>query len=95
MRTLGSILFAVLMFEIIIVIHEFGHFIIARANGIHVAEFFVGFGPTLIHWTIGGTKYSIKLLPLGGACVFDVEDDLEDAITRRGEKISEKSGFLV
>ncbi|MBR1860273.1 MAG: site-2 protease family protein [Lachnospiraceae bacterium] len=94
LNTLISVLWFLLIFLIVVVSHEFGHFIIARANGIHVAEFFVGFGPTLIHWTIGGTKYSIKLLPLGGACVFDVEDDLEDAITRRGEKISEKSGYV-
>lgn len=78
LNTLVSILWFLLIFSIVVVSHEFGHFIIARANGIHVVEFFVGFGPTLIHWTKGGTKYSIKLLPLGGACVFDMPDELED-----------------
>ncbi len=78
LNTLISILWFILIFSIVVVSHEFGHFIIARANGIHVVEFFVGFGPTLIHWTKGGTKYSIKLLPLGGACVFDMPDELQE-----------------
>ncbi len=78
LNTLISILWFILIFSIVVVSHEFGHFIIARANGIHVVEFFVGFGPTLIHWTRGGTKYSIKLFPLGGACVFDMPDELDD-----------------
>ncbi|MCR4616936.1 MAG: site-2 protease family protein [Lachnospiraceae bacterium] len=78
LNTLISVLWFLLIFSVVVVSHEFGHFIIARANGIHVVEFFVGFGPTIIHWTKGGTKYSIKLLPLGGACVFEGLDDVED-----------------
>lgn len=66
----------------IVVAHEFGHFLIAKSNGIHVVEFFIGMGPTLLSFTKGDTKYSIKLLPLGGACVFEGEDGMN---TKEGE----------
>ena len=60
-----------------VVAHEFGHFIAARKNGIHVVEFFIGMGPTLFSFQKGDTKYSLKLLPIGGACMFEGEDGLE------------------
>ena len=62
-----SIILFIVIFCVIVVAHEFGHFIIAKSNGIHVVEFFVGMGPTLLSFTKGDTKYSIKLLPLGGS----------------------------
>ena len=62
-----------------VVSHEFGHFIIAKMNGIKVVEFAVGMGPTLIGFTKGETKYSLKLLPIGGACMFEGEDGLNIA----------------
>ena len=77
-----SIILFIVIFCVIVVAHEFGHFIIAKSNGIHVVEFFVGMGPTLVSFTKGDTKYSIKLLPLGGACVFEGEDGLN---TKEGE----------
>lgn len=54
--------------------HELGHFLIARRNGIRVVEFSVGMGPTLFSFVKGGIKYSLKALPIGGACMFDGED---------------------
>lgn len=72
-----SIICFLIIFCIIVVSHEFGHFIIAKKNGIHVTEFFIGMGPTLISFTKGETKYSLKLLPIGGACVFEGEDGLD------------------
>jgi len=71
-----SIIVAVLVFGMIILIHEFGHFIVARRNGIRVLEFSVGMGPTLFSYTKNGIKYSLKLLPIGGACMFDGEDGM-------------------
>lgn len=62
----------------IIIAHELGHFLLAKANGITVKEFFVGMGPTLCSFTRGGTKYSLKLFPVGGACVFEGEDGREE-----------------
>ena len=60
----------------VVIAHEFGHFLLAKAGGIHVVEFAVGMGPTL--WSVSkkGTKYSLKLFPIGGACMFEGEDGL-------------------
>lgn len=67
----------IIIFGIVVLSHEFGHFIIAKLNGIHVVEFSVGMGPTLFSFKKKETKYSIKLLPIGGACMFEGEDGLE------------------
>lgn len=72
---MGIILF-ILIFCIVVLAHEFGHFIFAKANGIHVVEFCIGMGPTLLHFDKNGTRYSLKLLPIGGACMFEGEDGL-------------------
>ncbi len=72
---MGVILF-IIIFCVIVVAHEFGHFIIAKMNGIHVVEFCVGMGPCICSFTKGGTKYAIRLLPIGGACMFEGEDGL-------------------
>ena len=63
-----GIIIAILLFSFIIIFHELGHFLLAKANGIRVEEFSLGLGPTLIGKQIGETKFSIKLLPFGGAC---------------------------
>ena len=73
-----SIILFLIIFFIVVVSHEFGHFIIGKKNGIHVEEFFVGFGSTLFSFTRGDTKYGLKLIPLGGACVFENEDGLAE-----------------
>ena len=73
-----TILLFILIFGVIVLSHEFGHFIVAKKNGIHVVEFAIGMGPTLFHIDRGGTKYSIKLLPFGGACMFEGEDGLAE-----------------
>lgn len=65
---------AIIIFCIIILFHEFGHFIFAKLNGIKVNEFSLGLGPTIFGFTRGETKYSIKLLPFGGACMMEGED---------------------
>ena len=66
-------LFAILLLGIIVLIHEFGHFIAAKLNGVSVLEFQIGFGPRLVSVEKGGTKYSLKLLPFGGACMMKGE----------------------
>lgn len=72
-----GIIIAILLFSFIIIFHELGHFLLAKANGIRVDEFSLGLGPTLIGKKIGGTKFCIKLLPFGGACMMG-EDDADD-----------------
>lgn len=71
-----TIILFLIIFGVVVISHEFGHFIIARKNGIRVLEFSVGMGPTLFHFYKNGIKYSLKLLPIGGACMFDGEDGI-------------------
>ena len=73
-----KILIAVLIFGITVIIHELGHFLLAKANGITVTEFSIGFGPTVVKTEKGGTIYSLKLLPFGGACQMLGEDGEEE-----------------
>lgn len=73
-----SILVAILVFSLLILFHELGHFTLAKLNGIRVNEFSLGLGPTLIGFTKGETKYSLKLLPFGGACMMEGEDEKSD-----------------
>ena len=72
-----SIILFLIIFFVVVISHEFGHFIVAKKNGIRVVEFFIGMGPALFSFTKGDTKYSLKLLPIGGACMFEGEDGLE------------------
>ena len=69
---------AILLFSAIILFHELGHFLLAKANGIRVNEFSLGLGPTIVGFTKGETKYSVKLLPFGGACMMEGEDSQSD-----------------
>ena len=73
-----SILIFILILGIIVVSHEFGHYSLARRNGIRVNEFDIGFGPTLLKKRVGETDFCVKLLPVGGACIFEGEDILEE-----------------
>lgn len=72
-----GIVLAVLVFGSIVFIHELGHFLLAKVNGIRVDEFSIGMGPRLFSKVKGDTRYSIKLFPIGGSCMMG-EDDVED-----------------
>lgn len=69
-----KIIIALLIFSMIVIIHELGHFLLAKKNGICVEEFAVGLGPTIVGFQKGETKYSIKCLPFGGCCMMKGED---------------------
>lgn len=73
---LRTIILFLIIFGVVVISHELGHFLIGRRNGIRVLEFAVGMGPTLFSFTKNGVKYSLKLLPIGGACMFDGEDGI-------------------
>ena len=74
--SIGKTLVFLLMLSVLVVLHEYGHFIVARRNGVRVNEFAVGMGPKLAGWTSprSGTLYSIRLLPIGGYCAMEGED---------------------
>lgn len=69
-----SIVLAILIFGIIITIHEFGHFIAAKTNGVKVNEFAIGMGPALFKKKFGETQYALRILPIGGYCAMEGED---------------------
>ena len=76
-----SIIIFLIIFSVVVISHEFGHFAIARRNGIRVNEFDVGMGPMLAHRKVGETDFCIRLLPVGGACIFDGLSGLEEEET--------------
>ena len=69
-----GIVIAIIIFGLIVTVHEFGHFVCAKLSGIKVLEFSVGMGPKLLQKQKGETKYSLRLLPLGGYCAMEGED---------------------
>ena len=72
-----TMLVALLVFGVLIFIHELGHCLAARACGVAIREFAVGMGPKLIGWKSKKheTDFSIRMIPLGGFCAFYGEDD--------------------
>lgn len=88
---------AVVVLGGIILFHEFGHYLLARLNGIAVVEFSVGFGPRLLSWVSQktGIRYSLKLLPLGGSCAMlgefgEDEDEKEELPDVKGVSFFDK-----
>ena len=69
------ILIAILIFGILIGLHEFGHFAVAKACGVRVNEFSIGMGPLIFQRTKGETDYSLRLFPIGGYCAMEGEED--------------------
>ncbi|MBQ0027995.1 MAG: site-2 protease family protein [Lachnospiraceae bacterium] len=73
-----TILLFVFVFCLVVISHEFGHYIVAKINGVRVIEFTVGMGPKLVSYHKNGTDYCIRLLPIGGACIYDMGDMLDE-----------------
>lgn len=70
-----NIVVAILIFGLLVLVHELGHFLAARKNGILVEEFAIGMGPKLVGFQRGDTLYTIRILPLGGFCRMLGEDE--------------------
>lgn len=73
-----SVLFAIILFSILIFVHELGHFVAAKLSGVQVNEFSMFMGPALWKKQIGQTVYSIRLIPIGGYCSMEGEDTESD-----------------
>lgn len=69
---------AIIVFGLLVFIHELGHFSVAKMVGIKVHEFAIGMGPKIIHFRKGETAYSIRALPLGGYVKMEGEDQNSD-----------------
>ena len=75
--SIEKIITFLVMLSILVVLHEYGHFIVARRNGVRVNEFAVGMGPKIVGWRSPrtGTLYSLRALPIGGYCAMEGEDN--------------------
>lgn len=74
-----GIILAILLFSFIIFFHELGHFLLAKKNGIDVNEFAIGMGPAIYSREYKGTKYAIRILPIGGYCAMGEDDEATDS----------------
>lgn len=85
--TIVYILTAILIFGVLIAVHELGHFLAAKSCGVQVNEFAIGMGPALWHRKKGETEYSVRAFPIGGYCAMEGEDEESDnprALNRQG-----------
>lgn len=73
-----TIILFLIILGILVISHEFGHYIVGTMCGVRVNEFTVGFGPKLFSFKKGDTLFALRLLPLGGACIFDGVEGLLD-----------------
>ena len=78
MSIYSSLLIAISIFVFLIIVHELGHFLAAKACGVQVNEFAVFFGPAIFQKKIGETVYSLRSIPLGGYCAMEGEDEDTD-----------------
>ena len=80
----ATIIFFIIIIGLLITSHEFGHYIVGTLCGARVNEFTVGFGPKLFSFYKGDTLFCVRLLPFGGACIFDGAEGLFE-----GEELDE------
>lgn len=73
-----SIIFAIILFSLLIFVHELGHFAAAKLSGVQVNEFSMFMGPAIAKWRRGETLYSIRCIPIGGYCAMEGEDEDTD-----------------
>ena len=93
--SLGNLLIAIFVFLILVFIHEFGHFIIAKLSGIRVEEFALGMGPKIIGRKKGETLYSMRMIPVGGFCKLTGEDgDSNDSKSFTQKPISTRMAVI-
>ena len=69
-----AVVFAIILFSLLIFVHELGHFVAAKLSGVQVNEFSMFMGPALVKWKRGETLYSIRTIPIGGYCAMEGED---------------------
>ena len=81
-----SYILALIIFSAIVIFHELGHFLLAKWNGIEVIEFSLGMGPRLLSHVWEDTRYSLKLLPIGGSCQMVGEEEASDSEGAFGNK---------
>ena len=87
-----TVIYGLLGLDILVIIHELGHFLVAKWCGVVVESFSVGMGPVLIHKTIRGTDFRLSLIPLGGYCGLKGQEDFQIALNEKAEQIKKEPG---
>lgn len=95
MNTVLSIVIAIVIFCVIVVVHEFGHYFVARLCGIRVEEFSIGMGPVIYKKQGKETRFCLRLLPIGGACMMGEDIDDEDPDSFRKKPVPAKMAVIV
>ena len=98
MNTIITILVLILMLGLLIFVHEFGHFIMAKKNGVYVYEFALGMGPKIFSFTRKNKKdptiYSLRVFPIGGFCSMAGEvEEVEDKKVKKHEYMCNKKPY--
>lgn len=87
-----TILLGIVGLGLVILVHEFGHFVAARAAGVEVEAFSIGWGPRLVGWKRGATDFRVSVLPLGGYCRMKGEEAFAEAIQKKSDTIPREPG---
>ena len=87
-------LIGLLVLGIVVVIHEFGHFIAAKLCGVTVESFSVGWGPVLLRKKKGTTEYRLSAIPLGGYCGMKGEQAFKEAFDKKLQAVPKEEGSL-
>lgn len=94
MGTILSLICAVLIFCLIVVIHEFGHYFVAKKCGIAVSEFAIGMGPVIYKKQGKETLFTVRLLPLGGYCSMGEDMEAVDENSFRSKSVSKRMAVI-
>ncbi len=88
MRNVGGVVLAIAMFLVMVMVHEFGHYVAGKILGFKITEFSVGFGPAILKKRSKktGELFALRVIPLGGYCAFDGEDDMGEETPENTEQ---------
>lgn len=95
MKTLLSIIIGIFIFGIIVIVHEFGHYITAKLCKVRVTEFAIGMGPVIYKKKGKETTFSLRLLPLGGFCSMGEDEDSDDPDSFRKKPVPQKMAVIL
>ena len=92
MSFFGPLFYFILALSLLVLVHEWGHFYVARRSGVRVLRFSIGFGPELLGWTRGDTRYSLSAIPFGGYVKFAGDNPEEERDETSDEFLSQSLG---
>ena len=87
-----TVVYGLLCLDFLVIIHEFGHFFVAKWCGIEVESFSVGMGPILLHKKFKGTDWRLSLIPLGGYCGLKGQQDFQIALNEKAKEVKGEPG---